>query len=337
MMTVRGAFEVQSRACAALGSPFMERLMALAAERLAPGAPVADRVLGWTGDPSPFADSVPLRLAGALHALRLEGLALSEVYPPREVPDDRLWSAVEAAFRDHEARLLEWLGQAPQTNEVRRASAILPAIAAACEGSDQPVELIELGCSGGLNLRCDRFRLDVPGGSLGDPASEVVLSPGWTGASPPVVLPTIAARTGVDVAPLDPATEAGGLGLLAYLWPDQTDRLDRTRRAIDIARATPAQIDKDDAGRWLERHLATPDRGLKRIVFHTVAWQYFPEATSRRALAAMDSATSPLVRIGMEADGAEDGARLWMTRYPEGETVELGRADFHGRWIDWRC
>ena len=335
-MTVRAAFDVQSRACAALGSPFMERLMALAGARLEAGTSVADRILGWQGDPSPHADSVPLRLAGGLHALKLQGLALVEEYPPHEVSDDRLWSAVEAAFRSHEEHLLEWLGQAPQTNEVRRAAAILPALALACAGSDQPVELVELGCSGGLNLRCERFRLDVPGGSLGDPTSTVVLSPQWRGGPPPVDLPPVASRVGVDVAPLDPASEAGRLRLLAYLWPDQTDRLTRTSEAIGIARETPARLVRADAGAWLEEHLTAPDRGLRRIVYHTVAWQYFPEDTAARALSAMKAASSPVVRLGMETDGAENGARLWLTRYPENETVELGRADFHGRWIDWR-
>ncbi len=335
-MTVRAAFGVQSRACAALGSPFMERLMALAGARLGSGTTVADRVLGWQGDPSPHADSAPLRLAGGLHALKLQGLALVEEYPPHEVSDDRLWSAVEAAFRSHEGHLLEWLNHAPQTNEVRRAAAILPALALASAGSDQPVELVELGCSGGLNLRCDRFRLDAPGGTLGDAASTVVLSPRWTGGVPPVELPPVASRVGVDVAPLDPASEGGRLRLLAYLWPDQTDRLMRTSEAIGIARETPARILRGDAGACLEEHLATEDLGLRRIVFHTVAWQYFPEDTAARVLAAMQAASSPIVRIGMETDGAQNGARLWLTRYPEDETVELGRADFHGRWIDWR-
>jgi len=43
---------------------------------------------------------------------------------------------------------------------------------------------------------------------------------------------------------------------------------------------------------------------------------------------------TPLVRMAMEADGG-DGARLAMTRYPSGEVRVLGRADFHGRWVDW--
>ena len=37
----------------------------------------------------------------------------------------------------------------------------------------------------------------------------------------------------------------------------------------------------------------------------------------------------------MEADGLSPGAALTLTLWPGGETIPLGRADFHGRWVDW--
>ncbi|TAG24601.1 MAG: DUF2332 family protein, partial [Rhodobacterales bacterium] len=73
MTAVRAAFRQQAQACADLGSPLMARLMAGLAEALVPGDPVSDAVLGWAGDPRSGADSVPLRLAGGLHALVLSG------------------------------------------------------------------------------------------------------------------------------------------------------------------------------------------------------------------------------------------------------------------------
>lgn len=334
-MNIREAFAVQSEACAKLGSPFMGRLMALFGERLSWGSAVADRVLGWEGDPSPLADSVPLRLAGALHALKIEGLALAEVYPPEDVDDATLWNAVSRALVIHETRVLSWLNSAPQTNEVRRAAAILPALAVLHGLSDLPVELLELGTSGGLNLRADRFRLDLPGAALGRPEANVILSPEWTGHLPPLVLPEVVGRRGVDLSPLDTASAQGRLRLLAYLWPDQPDRMARTEAAIAEAMQTPADIASGDAGAWLEAVLAEPAPDRLRVVFHTIAWQYFPKASAERALAAMAGARGPLARIAMEADGAQ-GAALTLTRYPEGESRLLARVDFHGRWVDWR-
>ena len=111
-------------------------------------------------------------------------------------------------------------------------------------------------------------------------------------------------------------------------------RAGHTEAAIDIAREVPAEISAGDAGDWLEDALAQPAPDRTRVVFHTVAWQYFPEATKARALAAMERHDGPLVRFSMEADGGR-GARLTLTHYPSGEVQELGRADFHGRWVEW--
>lgn len=63
------AFASQSRSCAALGSPLMERLMRLLGEGWQPEGALAERLGGWKGDLSSSGHSVPLRIAGALHAL----------------------------------------------------------------------------------------------------------------------------------------------------------------------------------------------------------------------------------------------------------------------------
>ncbi|MEM7489864.1 MAG: DUF2332 family protein, partial [Pseudomonadota bacterium] len=73
-MKLTDAFTYQARACASLDSPFMARLMTLLAERLHPDhGPVAAALFAWPGDVTPSGASLPLRLAGGLHALRLEG------------------------------------------------------------------------------------------------------------------------------------------------------------------------------------------------------------------------------------------------------------------------
>lgn len=332
-MNVPEAFRRQGQACAALGSPFMGRLMPLLADRLATGA-VAKTVLNWSGDPSPGADSVPLRLAGGLHALKIEGLALVDAYPPHNVDDDTLWSALEAAMHDHHQRLLDWLASPPQTNEVRRAAPLIAALSVIAERYEGPVELLELGCSGGLNLRADRFAVELPDARFGPDNAPVMLRPEWSGGSPREPLPQIVARGGVDLAPIDPASREGRLKLMAYLWPDQPERMQMTEAAISIARDVPAEISIGDAGEWLNEALRDPASDRVRVVFHTVAWQYFPDASQQRALNAMRRAKSPVVRLAMEADGGH-GARLRLTHYPSGEEQDLGRADFHGRWVEW--
>ena len=333
MSDIREIFEYQGQACVALGSPFMGRLMGLCATRLAPGLPVTDLLFNWPGDPSTNADNAPLRLAGALHALRLKGLALGDVYPPREASDDALWDAVLDAMATHESHILAWLRQPPQTNEVRRMAGILPALAVIAARDTRPVELLELGCSGGLNLMADHFLLNLPGGSIGSTDSTVRHAPEWNGAMPPLTLPVIKRRAGVDLNPLNPTCPEDAERLLAYVWADQEERLTRTAAAMQIAATNPAKIDRGDAGAWLETQLKRPAKGRLRVVMHTVAWQYFPSTTVHAAESAMQ-ACDDVVRLSMEADSGK-GAALTLTSYPNGIVETLGRVDFHGRWVDW--
>lgn len=330
MIAVRTAFADQARACAALGSPLTAQLCLTLPDVLAenPGA-VADRVLGWPGDPATAADSLPLRLCGALHALVLAGTApdLARAYAAGVVPTDLL----ARTCRDHAAQILDWLNSPPQTNEVARAAALIAAGRFLAGLTPLPLRLLELGASAGLNLNFDRYRLGAgPGG--------VILAPDWRGDMPqgPV---RVASRRGVDLNPLDP--DRDGLRLMAYCWADQPARLARLRAALDMARDAPPPVDRGDAGAWLADQLHAPVPGCLTLVFHTVAAQYFPPATTAAVGAALShvgaAAThaTPLAHLRMEGDGGI-GAALDLTLW-DGTRRDwsLGRADFHGRWIKW--
>lgn len=342
-MSFAAACRDQARSCAALGSPFTARLLTLAADRLAPGTALADRLLGWPGDISARGASVPLRLAGALHALALDGsdpaLAAAYAAPPG---DAALWAAVASALARHEARLMRWLDSPPQTNEVGRSAALIAAGHWLAARHGLPLVLSELGASAGLNLLWDRYALALPDGSRRGPVeAALTLAPGWTGALPPDAAVRVIDRAGVDLNPLDPAADR--LRLLAYVWPDQPDRLARLRAALAEAGRSHPPVARGDAADWLSARLATRHPGALHLVCHTIAWQYFPPGTQARCRAALDAAgaaardDAPLARLAMEADGAGPGAALTLTSWPGGGTVELARVDFHGRWIDWRA
>jgi len=332
-MNLRDAFLHQSEACLNLGSPFMARLMRLADERLQPGNTLTDTMFNWPRDASSKSDAVPLRFAAGLHALFLTNRALVDVYPPEDVDDDTLWSAVETAISHHEAELLTWLETAPQTNEVRRSAVILAALAELHSVCDLPVELYELGASAGLNLRADHFCLETGSVTLGSRKSSVVLRPEWSGSEPPTQLPNIVRRAGVDLSPIDPSSGDGQLRLLAFLWADQGSRLEQTRAAIDIAKRVPARVDAGDAADWLEAQLASNNSEHLKVVYHTVAEQYFPEETKARVNAALANANGPIARVSMEYDGGR-GAAVSIS-LSHSSFALTGRADFHGRWIEW--
>ncbi len=334
-MNVREAFQRQSKACLQLDSPFMGRLMALAAERLTPGHPVSDKILDWSGPPEANKDSVPLRFAGALHAQQIKGDPdLTDAYPPDEATDDALWRAVETAMDRHTDAILHFLDSPPQTNEVRRSAALIAA--ATWLKPDHPLILSELGASAGLNLMFDRFALATPNGPLGARDPALTLTPGWTGTPPAPHPVTVADRRGCDLSPIDPADPDHRTRLRAYLWPDQPQRRTLTDAAIA---AHDAPVDRAEAQIWLADRL-TPRPGHHHLIYHTIAWQYFPGAAQAKAKALIEEAgafatsDTPLSWLSVENDGGR-GAGMTIRSWPGDTTHALGRFDFHGRWIDW--
>ena len=48
------------------------------------------------------------------------------------------------------------------------------------------------------------------------------------------------------------------------------------------------------------------------------------------------SRLTALVLLSVEAEGATPDTAITLTLWPGGERRELGRADFHGRWVRWQ-
>ncbi len=340
-MNVRGSFIEQAQACENLGSPFTAGLLRLLAEKLSTEHPIGAKVLNWPRDPSYRTDAVGLRLVGALHALVLQKAspAIMDNYPPNEATPKQLWDAVQAAFHSHEKQVLNWLDQPPQTNEVRRSAALIPACLSLQDHFGLPLVLSELGASAGLNLNWDQFCLTIKGTEYGNPASSVRLAPDWSGPVPDQITPNVIAKAGCDLNPLDPNSDA--LRLRSYIWPDQAARVTRTKAAILIAQQNTSPIARADAKDWLQHRLSVRHSGSVHVIYHTIAWQYFPpdvqNACEKLIRTAGNAATpdAPIAWLSMEADDNPDGACLRVTYWPDGKTQTLGRVDFHGRWVKW--
>ena len=342
-MNLSNAFRDQAMSCAALGSPFMARLLAMLAQEWPHHSALGAKLAEYSGDIGPAGHSLPLRVAGGLHALVLTGRApaLAAVYPPHTATDTRFRAAVLAALTGHAAFLMDWTNSPPQTNEVRRSAALIAGARVAVAHFDLPVYLSELGASGGMNLMWDHYALEVGGTSYGPDAPALTLRPDWAGPSPLGAAPVIASRAGADLNPLNPQDADDLLRLTAYLWADQPERLALTRAAAPVMTAT---IEKRDAVAWLADRLAAAPTGHLHLVQHSVAWQYFPAEIQERGRAMMEAtgalATSerPLAWLSMESDGdtsGDKGAAITLRLWPGDITLSLGRADFHGRWIDW--
>ncbi len=340
-MILINAFRHQATACAALGSPFMERLLTQLADHWPMGSAIARKFASFGGDIGPAGHSLPLRIAGGLHALVLtqRDADLMAVYPPHMPDEDALCSAVLAALETHADFLLDWVESPPQTNEVRRSAALIAGARVAVAQFDLPVHLSELGASGGLNLMWDHYALELSGKRYGPDMPVLSLTPEWRGPAPLDVTPRIATRAGVDLNPLDPQRADHLLRLTAYLWPDQPERLSLTRSAASVM---TARIDRGDAVDWLAGRLARAPQGHLHLIQHSVAWQYFPRDVQARGTALIEAAgvratpERPLAWLSMESDGDTTGAAVTLRLWPGDITLALGRADFHGRWIEWR-
>ena len=321
----------------------MGRLLNLLADDWNFESPLGQEMAAYQEDIGPAGHSLPLRIAGGLHALVLRGDApiLAAAYPPNTVPDDVLRAALLATLKTHQDFLLDWSRLPPQTNEVRRSAALIAMAHEALHYFDRPIVLSELGASAGLNLMWDHFALTVQGIQVGPDDAALSLSPEWEGPVPRAALPQIVERSGVDLSPLNPKESKDLWRLLSYLWPDQPHRAELTRSAASVLHANVA---KGDAIDWLEHRLNTAPKDHMHLIQHTVAWQYFPASAQARGTALIEAAgarashNTPIVWMQMETDGDRSGAigaALTLRLWPGDLTLNLGRADFHGRWINW--
>ncbi|MFN4153222.1 MAG: DUF2332 domain-containing protein [Paracoccaceae bacterium] len=334
------ALETQARACDDLGSPFTTRLLRVLRQVWPGGTKLSHKVAEWPGDLGPRAESVPLRIAGGLHALVRAGQVpeLAACYPPGASDEPALAAALAGVLQREDAFLCDWVRTAPQTNEVGRSAVLLAGAAEITQRFGVPLVLSELGASAGLNLWFDRYALQVPGGVIGAAGSAVTLHPEWRGTVPPVVPFAVAARCGVDLHPLDPARD--GARLLAFVWVDQAERLARLQAALALAAG--GVVAAGDAAEWLEARVLTAHPGRVHLVYHTIAHQYFPVAVQARietamvAAGALATADAPLAWLAMEADTAGEGAGVTLRLWPGDLRVTLGRAGFHGQWVEWR-
>ncbi|MFZ2102703.1 MAG: DUF2332 family protein [Oricola sp.] len=346
---IAAAFRSQEQSCRTLGSLFTAAICGLVADHGVPAGPVHDRLSGWTGKIDSAGDALPLRLTGALHNLVLSGRdsALTDVYPPNPADEGAFADAIAGAMVRHGDAVDRFLDNAPQTNETARSAVLLPAFLHLGEKFGLPLVLSELGSSAGLNQNWPLYRYEYGAWGWGDLSSPVTLACEWYGDKPPAPRSVRVARgAGCDIAPISIDDAAQRLRLKSYIWPDQPSRLVRLSGALAIADEHPPTVEKASAADWLERRLDDRLPGQLHVVFHTIMWQYIPAEEQGRAQSIIEragrkaTADAPLAWLRFETDGGSDGAPIvlttWEGKSPEGETVTLGRGDFHGRWLRWQ-
>ena len=332
------------------GAPCTARVIR-ALSKVCEGSTVTGRrIAEWQG--LTLKDAMPLRIAGGLHHLLLSGEddRLARVYSGQITDQGQIDRLVCELVETYDHRLLPWLDGPPQTNEAGRSASIMAGLLWLAARVQPRFELFELGASAGINTMLDRYRFQLGETAVGPEKSPIRIEPEWRGdsGSPPPAPDgfTIVSVRGCDVAPIDLSDPDSAIRLKSYVWPDAQIRMARIDAAIVLAQESPPDLIRQDAGEFVAAILAQPqDEGTTRAMFHSIMWQYLPDATQDaiteafEAAGAVATASRPLAWISLETDPAtfrhELRLRYWAGQASDGENALLGFAHPHGAWVQW--
>lgn len=299
---------------------------------------------------APLAGRQPNVLLAAVQDLRLRGKGELDAGDPGEA-----FCRFVRAHRSEVAALLAH--RRTNTNECGRSAVLVPALRWAADRIGAPIALLDVGTSAGINLHLDRFLLDYGAGRRTGPSDAAVRIGCTLVGDPPITAeaPPIAARLGLDQAPVDLADPDEARWLLACVWPD-TGRLDRTRAAIDVARADPVELVRGDVVDDVAGAAGKLPDDLPLCVMTSWVLAYLPR---RRRAAFVDelralSRQRPVAWISAEGPGVVDGlppipevdeafaggiepSVLAGTIFLDGDRDShvLGRCHPHGTWLQW--
>jgi hypothetical protein len=269
----------------------------------------------------------PLRLFGGVHYLQLAGV----VQHP--------WAKLGGVLEANRDWLTRFVAEHPvQTNEVQRCWGLLPGFLSAVD--ERPLDLVELGPSAGLNLFWDRYRYRYGEQTWGSPDAPLELTGEAEGGPPPELFSHRAAvrrRTGIDRRPVDVTTDHGARVLEAFVWADQVERLERVRKAIEIARTDPPRLMQGDFVEVLPALLAERDLDALTVVFHSASLMYLREDDRALVESALEQEgqRGSLALVSYEYVASEAmGFALDVQTWP-GERRRLARLHGHGNSMEW--
>ncbi len=180
-----------------------------------------------------------LRVTEARHALAAWYPSLGGTRSPE---DPKLAAALADLIGRHREHITTMCAtRTTQTNEVRRAALVRPALGFAARRVDQPLALIELGASAGLLLVPDRYAFRYVNADRDETYGtgyriDCRVRSGWPDpAAEPL---RIASRVGLDLAPVRPDDEDRVNWLRSCIWPEHVDRVARLDAALAVVAAT---------------------------------------------------------------------------------------------------
>ena len=302
---------------------------------------------------APPAAHLPLTPLAAARYLLLDGLdhPLHDVYRSRSDADPGPLF-IDLCCR-HRAPLLALLQtRRVQTNDCGRSALIGPALAWVAQQRPGPFCLIDVGASAGINLLCDRYRMDYGAhGATGPIDSPVHITCDVIGGDPPIAarLPELVQRLGIDLSPVNLSNRSDTRWLMACVWPD-TGRAARVEASINLARQDPPTLIAGRANQVLPSVLRELPAEATAIVLTTWAFGYFSTDERIEFVRTLHTASEQrhVVWISAENHGVVEefgvtGAEHQLEHDILGavlmdsdvEAHPLARVHSHGNWLDW--
>jgi hypothetical protein len=301
------------------------------AETARPGQPPANMILA------------------AVHFLLLRGAGhpLRAFYPNFTAPAES--GDPFPAFRDFVHRYRDRIAElvatrVTNTNEVGRSAALHAGFRVLAARAKEPLHLIEIGPSAGLNMIWDsygvRYNRDGESFATDAPRDALIIDTDLRGdrVPPTGAPPKVASRVGLERNPVDLSDADQRDWLRALVWPDHPARLARLEKAPEIYAAKKPEIRAGDALDLLPGAMAAVPADETLCVYHTIVTYQFPR-DAREALDNMLIAAGlrrPVWRLSLEFAG-ENYHPLRLTRYADGVKTgeELALCDPHVAWIEW--
>ncbi|MCA9005685.1 MAG: DUF2332 domain-containing protein [Planctomycetaceae bacterium] len=290
---------------------------------------------------------VPNLLFAAVHYLLVAdpNHPLAEYYAtctPKPKDPTQAFPAFKDFVLSHQREIIELLQtRLVQTNEVRRCACLFPAFMYALRHFDpQPLALLEIGCSAGLNLLWDRYRYEYDENEeiYGNLDSPTLITSEFLGKRSPGLqdsLPLVTQRIGVDLHPIDVSAPAEVDWLRALIWPEQFWRRNLLEAAIKQQQEVELDLRTGDGFAEVSSIAAEIPKDTLLCIYHTHVANQISREKGEAFLETVRELGRHRDLLHLFNNLHDAHLRLQVFRGGLLTRETLANTDGHGRWLEW--
>lgn len=288
---------------------------------------------------------VPNLFLGAVHYLLLKGKEheLKQYYasivgPPKEV--ERSFTHFKDFCRLYREEIISILKtKLVQTNEVRRCAYLYPIFCFIYNKLKNPLSLVEIGSSAGLQLLWDRYCYSYGTSEVfGEKDSSVHITAEIKGDNFPFLLPSsppVAIRIGLDLHTNDLSNPDDYLWLKSLIWPEHRQRVQLFENAANCYNQQPAKLIQGDGIDLLIEIADAIPKESTLCIFHTHVANQIPTDEKNKLI-------ENIKTIAKDRDVFHIYNNMWdrklhLDYFISGVEYKeiIGETDGHGRWFSW--